>query len=648
MRCSRVVPAAMTAAARAGRRTSAGAALSILLMAATLRAEEPRLPDPPKAPPADRWGDPLPTGAIARLGTVRFRSHFTAQQIDLLLNDTFLLVRSRDLTLSLFDMPTGRKINVCTPRVAGIRSIAGARKGARIAAILTDGHLAIWDVPGLKRLLTYPLQEWKPTALCYSRDESQIVVGDSEGRLHFLDAATGRESSTLTLSCGGVRSLVGLISTGHVVALGDGGKIALCEPERAESAKELQGLPGATDVAAATQAPVFLSWEPHALQLRGIDGKVAVLDIPFKSGDLACAAISSDGKRVAAGLKDGSIVLFDDQGKRERAIAAHTGWTTGVRFTEDGRTLVTSGNELAARLWDPSSGAEIDPREGHRSGVSCLAVSPDGGRVASGGLDRTVRLWDGRSYAPLRVFDDLPEGAQAVAWSPKGDVLAVATGPFIDLLDTAGGVRQSRLEDGVGRIRSIAFTADGNFLAAGGSDARLRVWSVAEKKVVRVFTGHESGLRSVAVTSDGRFALSADGKGAPRLWSLGAGGEAPVISVGPAAIRAVAVSPDGKRFALGAADRKVRIWDAERGTVVASTAAFDVAVEGLAFSPDGKRIAACAERNWVRILDALSGKELTAFYWSGGAAEAVAWSPEGDRVFSAMWDGSILVWTVKP
>ncbi len=49
---------------------------------------------------------------------------------------------------------------------------------------------------------------------------------------------------------------------------------------------------------------------------------------------------------------------------------------------------------MTVRLWDVESGRELRKFEGHQSHVGEVRFTPDGRQILSGGSDQTMRFWD--------------------------------------------------------------------------------------------------------------------------------------------------------------------------------------------------------------------------------------------------------------
>ena len=96
----------------------------------------------------------------------------------------------------------------------------------------------------------------------------------------------------------------------------------------------------------------------------------------------SAVAYSQDGSRVAIGTEDRIIRLYSSQhGKLLHTLEGHEDRPVDIRFTRDGRQVVTIGREGAVRTWDTANGKELGVF--YPPGVSArpLVLSPDGERV---------------------------------------------------------------------------------------------------------------------------------------------------------------------------------------------------------------------------------------------------------------------------
>jgi hypothetical protein len=113
-------------------------------------------------PPArDLYGDPLPAGAVARLGTVRFRHDSTIVFAAFLPGGKSVVSVSYDGVVCAWEFPSGKAIRrfeafPANERPAGsaghVSSATVSPDGKHLTAFCTDGFLRVWDLANAKHL----------------------------------------------------------------------------------------------------------------------------------------------------------------------------------------------------------------------------------------------------------------------------------------------------------------------------------------------------------------------------------------------------------------------------------------------------------------------------------------------------------------
>ena len=126
-----------------------------------------------------------------------------------------------------------------------------------------------------------------------------------------------------------------------------------------------------------------------------------------------CVAVSPDGKALASGARDGSVICWDAAAARPKWTAeAHrdngNGYTqvSSVAFSPDGKTLASGGWDKAVRFWDAATG-ELRLTLPHVGLVYSVAFSPDGKTLASGEHGTgIIRLWDAKTGKSTGILAD--------------------------------------------------------------------------------------------------------------------------------------------------------------------------------------------------------------------------------------------------
>jgi len=333
------------------------------------------------------------------------------------------------------------------------------------------------------------------------------------------------------------------------------------------------------------------------------------------------------------------------------------GIVTAAAFSPDGRYIATTAGTVASRgdqtvgLWDARTRRQVAvlPVDGHAPSV---AFSPNGRTLAAavipGGTHpqpQAVWLWDVATRRLTRVLAGA--GASAVAFSPDGQLLAAGDGGAqVHLWNPVTGAAAGVLPGQFAVINSLAFSRDGRLLAAGGvagtyvhpGTGLTRVWDVQTGALVATLPDDGASVSSVAFSPDGSLLASAGDNSQIELWSTVTRAEQQPLQ-GSGDISAVAFSPDGTGIVADGSDGLVRFWRASPPHVYyAYENTYPGAIFTLAFSNDGHTL----------LIGGLDGVILLSQHTHSlsipAAVTGVAFSPDGRMIATTSLDGSVWVW----
>jgi hypothetical protein len=269
---------------------------------------------------------------------------------------------------------------------------------------------------------------------------------------------------------------------------------------------------------------------------------------------------------------DGALLRYIDVGAADVV--------RGLALSPDGKHLAAADN-TALRVWNVATGALEHSRaeNGGNSSFRPIAYTPDGASIAVGGTStQFVWLWNLASdtltpiiAAPVRALQYLP--------APDGRLVIVQPVPTTYLtivkIVRSNGVVDQQMSDLL-QISSLAVSADGTMIAAGGSDGAYspgyvtRLWRVSDGTPLQTLVGHTNFINGVAFSWDSRTVITASQDATVRIWRASDAAQLRLYdqetyitgsTLHYDGIYAVAASTQSGRFVYGRGDATIVVAD---------------------------------------------------------------------------------------
>lgn len=237
-------------------------------------------------------------------------------------------------------------------------------------------------------------------------------------------------------------------------------------------------------------------------------------------------ALSADGRRLAIGCTDGSIVfrVEGSSGVRDFVPTGHERPATSLAFSADGSLAASVSGDGAVRIWDVDTGRVLHAVNLARSLEDTrgyVEFSRDGHFVVAANRSGSVAFWRTHDGQPIARFS-APPGVSGLALSPDGQSLAITTmhSPDVRCVDARSGQELWRHADANGgsTYTSIAISPDGRSVVAGDSFGQIHTFDAATGEFRGSVAAHRAAVMCVQYSPDGSLLYSASHDGKLGVW----------------------------------------------------------------------------------------------------------------------------------
>lgn len=243
------------------------------------------------------------------------------------------------------------------------------------------------------------------------------------------------------------------------------------------------------------------------------------------------------------------------------------------------------------------------------------------------------------------AFTETLGSVLSVAFSPDGELLAAGDADGqIWVWRIANCTQLYTCKGHSSRIPTLAFSPDGQTLVSGSYDQTVRVWDTSDGRCLKVLQGHSSWVRSVAFHPEGQMLASGSDDHTIKLWNVETGQCLTTLPGHENWVESVAFSPDGACLASGSDDRTVKLWDIETEQCRHTLLGHRNVVWSVAFSRDGQRLISSSDDQTVRVWDVSEGSCLGVWQGHSSWVRSVACSPDNRTVASGGADRTVRLW----
>ncbi|KAJ7158247.1 WD40-repeat-containing domain protein [Mycena crocata] len=365
-------------------------------------------------------------------------------------------------------------------------------------------------------------------------------------------------------------------------------------------------------------------------------------------------------------------------GFRPKTFAGHKDAVLGAYFSSDSTSIYTVSRDGAVFTWkakdsdsdddepvaSTSKGTGANLIANTRWGVHkrnyfnqpgtkvvCTTFHAPSNLLVVGFSTGVFGLWEMPAFSNIHTLSISQEKISSVAINPSGEWLAFGARKLGQLLvwewqsESYILKQQGHFYD----MNTLAYAPDGQTIATGGDDGKVKVWSTHTGFCFVTFTEHTAPISSVAFAKHGSVLFSASLDGTVRAYDLVRYRNFRTFtSPSPVQFSALAVDPSGEVVAAGSTDSfEVFMWSVQTGKLLDVLTGHEGPISSLAFSPSGaNQLASGSWDRTLRVWNVFGRSRAVEPLALSSDVLAVTFRPDGQELAASTLDGQITFFDV--
>lgn len=260
---------------------------------------------------------------------------------------------SRDTTVKILEIPTGKVVNTLPGDDSPIWSVAFNSDGTQLVAGTYDWRVIVWNLETGEpfRVFEHRAPIW---SVAISPDNQIVASASGDRTVKIWDLETGY----LVFNFPDHSDII------YAIAISSDGKILVS---------------GSAD---------------KTIKIEDLNTGDLLNTLTGHTGVIRSIGITPDGKKIVSGSYDQTVKIWDlTTGKLIKTLSGHSAEVVSIDISSDGRYIASGGKDNSIKIWDLQTGELLNTLTGHTDEIYTVSFSPDGNSIVSGSKDRTIKLW---------------------------------------------------------------------------------------------------------------------------------------------------------------------------------------------------------------------------------------------------------------
>ena len=418
--------------------------------------------------------------------------------------------------------------------------LAFSPDGEWLYAGTSSGDVAVFNVPHRVFSTSYLVASQGVRSIqCISA--THMVVGGGDGKLTSLTGEGGKEWY-VGRQCqlkGPINSISRIVSPGNKSPLSADKKhqlqemwvgTALCALYRVRVADFVHVLMMESHADAVTAVAYPPSDSDHFVTVSS-DGTLRYWDAGTYETlcqgavkNAACHCVCIMREISISGWSDGAIRCHDLMSGEEvwKIQNAHKDGVTAIQVANNGKFVVTGGEDGAVRVWELRTRELLTHLKEHTMRITDLALFKDDAHVLSCSRDRSILCWDLKKEKRIASHHSRQGAVHALALlDDQTRFISVGQDFKITYWDLREALPRQAIEKAHhAEVNCVDITRDGRYMVTGGSDQEVRLWDLNSGELLGEGKGHSGDITNVKFSPDAKQFVSVGTDGGIFVWNV--------------------------------------------------------------------------------------------------------------------------------